>query len=87
MSQICCLNNNLISQEHFLVFKSRQKDSGNTVVTDLSKLGVVTEDQIASFLSTYYGIELIDLEQVEIPEQVLKLLSPDFVQEVSGVTL
>ncbi|MBU0691121.1 type IV-A pilus assembly ATPase PilB [bacterium] len=81
------LNNNLISQEHFLVFKSRQKDSGNSVVTDLAKLGVVSEDQIASFLSTYYGIELIDLEKVEVPEQVLKLLSPDFVQKYQVLPL
>jgi type IV pilus assembly protein PilB len=81
------LNNNLISQEHFLVFKSRQKDSGNSVITDLSKLGVVTEDQIASFLSTYYGIELIDLEKLEVPDSVLKLLSPEFVQKYQVLPL
>jgi type IV pilus assembly protein PilB len=81
------LNNNLISQEHFLVFKSRQKDSGNSVITDLSKLGVVTEDQIASFLSTYYGIELIDLEKIEVPDSVLKLLSPEFVQKYQVLPL
>ncbi len=46
------LNNNLISQETFLLFKSRQKDSGNSVVTELGKLGVLTEDQIADFLSS-----------------------------------
>jgi type IV pilus assembly protein PilB len=75
------LNNNLISQEQYLLFKSRQKDSGNSVVTDLCKLGVVTEDQIEEFLAGYYGLERMDLERVEVPEAIRKLLSPEFIQK------
>ena len=75
------LNSSLISQEQYLLFKSRQKDSGNSVVTDLCKLGVVTEDQVAQFLAGYYGLEKMDLERVEIPEAVRKLLSPEFIQK------
>ena len=75
------LNSSLISQEQYLLFKSRQKDSGNSVVTDLCKLGVVTEDQVAEFLAGYYGLEKMDLERVEIPEAVRKLLSPEFIQK------
>lgn len=75
------LNNSLLSQEQYLLFKSRQKDSGNSVVTDLCKLGVINEDQISQFLSGYYGLERIDLERVEIPETVRKLLSPEFIQK------
>ena len=74
------LNNNLLSQEQYLVFKSRQKDSGNTVVTELTKLGVIGEDQITSFLSSYYDMQKLDLEQIDIPEAVRKLLSPEFIQ-------
>ncbi|RPH95414.1 type IV-A pilus assembly ATPase PilB [candidate division KSB1 bacterium] len=75
------LNNNLLSQEQYLLFKSRQKDSGNSVVTDLCKLGVVTEDQIASFLAGYYDLQKIDLEGTDIPEAVRKMLSPEFIQK------
>jgi hypothetical protein len=75
------LNNNLLSQEQYLIFKSRQKDSGNTVLTELTKLGAVDEEQIASFLASYYDIEKIDLEKLEIPEAVRKLLSPEFIQK------
>jgi type IV pilus assembly protein PilB len=74
------LNNNLLSQEQYLVFKSRQKDSGNTVVTELSKLGVIGEEQVASFLASYYDLPRIDLEQTELPENVRKLLSTEFIQ-------
>jgi type IV pilus assembly protein PilB len=79
------LNNNLISQEQYLLFKSRQKDSGNSVVTELSKLGVVNEEQIASFLASYYDLQRIDLEGVEVPEAVRKLLSPEFIQKYQVV--
>ncbi len=74
------LNNNLLSQEQYMVFKSRQKDSGNSVVTELTKLGVITEDQMAAFLASYYDIPRLDLEQNEVPESVRKLLSPEFIQ-------
>jgi type IV pilus assembly protein PilB len=75
------LNNNLINQEQYLLFKSRQKDSGNSVVTEIAKLGVISEDQIASFLAGYYDLQKIDLEGTEIPEVVRKLLSPEFIQK------
>ncbi len=75
------LNNNLLTQEQFLLFKSRQKDSGHSVVTELAKLGVISEEQIAAFLSSYYDLQMVDLEGIEIPESVRKLLSPEFIQK------
>jgi type IV pilus assembly protein PilB len=75
------LNANQITQDNFLVFKSRQKDSGNSVVTELVKLGVVTEDQIAKFVANYYNLPLMDLETVDINDEVLHLLSPEFIQK------
>ncbi len=75
------LNANQITQDNFLVFKSRQKDSGNSVVTELVKLGVVTEDQIAKFVADYYNLPLMDLENMEVSEEVLHLLSPEFIQK------
>ncbi|HEY3296243.1 MAG TPA: type IV-A pilus assembly ATPase PilB [bacterium] len=79
------MNNSLISQEQYLLFKSRQKDSGNSVVTELCKLGVITEEQIASFLASYYDLQRMDLEGVEVPEVVRKLLSPEFVQKYQAL--
>ena len=81
------MNNNLLTQEQFLVFKSRQKDSGNSVVTELCKLGVITEDQIAAFLSSYYDLPQVDLEQTEVSDAVRKLLSPEFIQKYQTLPL
>jgi type IV pilus assembly protein PilB len=81
------LNNNLISQEQYLLFKSRQKDSGNSVVTELCKLGVISEEQIASFLASYYDLQRVDLDGIDIPETVRKLLSPEFIQKYQALPI
>jgi type IV pilus assembly protein PilB len=81
------ISNELISQEQYLIFKSRQKDSGNSVITELTKLGVISEEQIAQFISNYYSLELVDLEKHTVPEQVLKLLSKDFIQKYQVLPL
>jgi len=81
------ISNELITQEQYLIFKSRQKDSGNSVITELTKLGVISEDQIAQFVSNYYSLELVDLEKVQVPEAVLKLLSKDFIQKYQVLPL
>ncbi|MBU1707126.1 type IV-A pilus assembly ATPase PilB [bacterium] len=75
------LNSSQITQDHFLIFKSRQKDSGNTVVTELVKLGAVTEEQVSKFIASYYNLAQVDLEEMEIKEEVLRLLSPEFIQK------
>ena len=69
------------------MFKSKQKDSGNSVVTDLCKLGVITEEQISAFLGSYYELPQADLEQHDIPEAVRKLLSPEFIQKYQVIPL
>ena len=74
------ISNELISQEQFLIFKSRQKDSGNTVITELTKLGVISEDQIAQFISNYYSLELVDLEKTTGPEPVLQLITKNLIK-------
>lgn len=81
------LNNNMLDQEQYLVFKSRQKDSGNSIVTELTKLGILSEDDIAEFLSKYYDLTQVDLEQLEVPEPVLKLLSTEFIQKFQVIPL
>lgn len=81
------LNSTLLSQEQYLLFKSRQKDSGNSVVTELAKLGVTTEEQIAAFLASYYDLPRIDLEGLEIQDSVRKLLSAEFIQKYQALPI
>ncbi len=81
------LNAKLINEEQHKILLTRQKDSGNSVITDLVKMGAVTEKQVTKFLSSYFNLPVTDLNQLEIPEEVLKILSPDFVQKYSVIPL
>lgn len=81
------LNAKIISEEQHKILLTRQKDSGNSVITDLVKMGAITEKQVAKFLSTYFNLPIVDLNKLEIPEEVLKILSPDFVQKYSVIPL
>ncbi len=81
------LNAKIIDEEQHKILLTRQKDSGNSVITDLVKMGAVTEKQITKFLSTYFNLPVADMNKIEIPEEVLKILSPDFVQKYSVIPL
>ena len=81
------LNAKIITDDQYKTLLTRQKDSGNSVITDLVKMGLVTEPQITKFLASYYNLSVVDLDNVEIPPDVMKLLSPEFVQKYSVVPL
>jgi len=81
------LNAKIINDDQYKTLLTRQKDSGNSVITDLVKMGLVTEPQITKFLASYYNLPVVDLDNVEIPPDVMKLLSPEFVQKYSVVPL
>ncbi len=67
----------LISVAQLQEGQTAQKSSGGTLSAALVKLGYVTEAQIAAFLSKHYNIPTIDLEDVEIDPELLKLVPRD----------
>jgi type IV pilus assembly protein PilB len=81
------LNAKIITEDQYKTLLTRQKDSGNSVITDLVKMGLVTEPQITKFLASYYNLPVVDLNKIEIPPDVIKILSPDFVQKYSVIPL
>ncbi len=81
------LNAKIIDEKQNKILLTRQKDSGNSVITDLIKMGAVTEQQVTKFLSAYFNLPVADMNKLEIPEEVLKILSPDFVQKYSVIPL
>jgi type IV pilus assembly protein PilB len=81
------LNAKLISEDQYKGVVSRQKHSGNSVITDLAKMGALSEAQVAKFLASYYNLKVVNLDGLEIPEDVVKILSPEFVQKYSVVPL
>ena len=56
-----------------------QKISGNKLGTSLVKLGFMSEKQLVSFLSKHYGVPAIDLSEVEVDPEAIKLIPPDVV--------
>ena len=48
--------------------------SGGRLGNTLARLGYVEESQLINFLSRQYGVPSINLEEVELPEEVVKLI-------------
>lgn len=56
-----------------------QKISGTKLGTSLVKLGFISEKQLVSFLSKHYGVPAIDLSEVEVDPEAIKLIPADVV--------
>jgi len=56
-----------------------QKISGNKLGTSLVKLGYISEKNLVSFLSRHYGVPAIDLSEVQIDPEAIKMIPPDVV--------
>ncbi len=58
-----------------------QKRSGGLIGSNLIKLGFIKEEELLKFLSKQFGFPAIDLSQVEIPQDLLKLVPTEVVQK------
>ncbi len=56
-----------------------QKISGHKLGTSLVKLGYITEKNLVSFLSRHYGVPAIDLSEVQVDSEAIKMIPPDVV--------
>jgi type IV pilus assembly protein PilB len=71
----------VISPEQLQQALSEQKKSGGRLGFNLSKLGIVKEDEIAKFLSRQYNVPTVNLSDFEIDSKVVKLLPVSAVQK------
>ncbi|MFQ5916786.1 MAG: type IV-A pilus assembly ATPase PilB [Candidatus Binatia bacterium] len=51
-----------------------QKKNGTNLVQELVRLGYTNEDQLTSFLGQQFGIEMVNLESVEIQDRAFNLV-------------
>ena len=56
-----------------------QRGSGARLGHELARLGYIEESELTSFLSKQYGVPSVNLESIEIPGEVLKLVTRDVV--------
>ncbi len=65
---------NLITPEQLAQALALQKTSGGRIGSNLAKLGYISEEEIASFLSRQYGVPPADLNNVKIDPAVIKFI-------------
>jgi len=53
---------------------AQQKTSGGRIGSNLAKLGYISEEEVASFLSRQYGVPPADLSNIKIDPAVIKLI-------------
>jgi type IV pilus assembly protein PilB len=71
----------VISPDQLRQALNEQKSSGGRLGYNLSKLGIVKEDEIAKFLSKQYNVPTVNLADFEIDPKVIKLLPISAVQK------
>lgn len=64
----------LITSEQLDKALAQQKTSGGRIGSNLSKLGYISEEEIASFLSRQYGVPSTDLSNIKIDPAIIKLI-------------
>ncbi len=68
------VKSNLITDEQLKKALAQQSTSGGRLGSNLVKMGYISEEDLANFLSRQYGIPFVNLEQVEIDPNVFKLV-------------
>lgn len=68
---------NKLTPEQLKKALEEQRRSGGRLGENLVKLGFIQETELLSFLSKHYRLPSINLDAVEIPEEIISLVSPD----------
>ena len=71
------LREKIVSPAQLNEARKLQQESGENLSYTLAKLGYVEETQLVNILSSQYGIPSINLEEVEIPKDVINLVPYD----------
>jgi type IV pilus assembly protein PilB len=67
----------LISLQQLRQAQDEQKRTGQNLGATLAKLGYISDGEITNFLSAQYRVPAINLDEFEIDQEVLKLVSKD----------
>src|SRR5258707_10607149 len=67
----------LISLQQLRQAQEEQRKSGNNLGYALAKLGYISDGEITNFLSAQYRVPAINLDEYEIDQEVLRLVSRD----------
>lgn len=75
------VNSGVITTEQLQKGLELQKGSGRKLGETLVDEGITTEENIAKALSSQLGYEMVDLQDVSIDEEILKLVPPNILKK------
>ncbi len=71
----------IVTREQLNAALEKEKTNGSHLVQELVRLGFTTEEQLTQFLAKQFGIERVELADLDIPDAVFNLIPPDLVQK------
>lgn len=71
------VKNGVITPSNLNAALEEQRRAGGSIGKQLARLGFIKESDLVTFLSKEFGAATVNLLELEIPENVLKLVPPD----------
>ena len=71
----------IVTREQLNAALEKEKTNGSHLVQELVRLGFTTEEQLTQFLAKQFGIERVELTDLDIPDAVFNLITPDLIQK------
>jgi type IV pilus assembly protein PilB len=81
------VRNKLINEGQLAKALQEQKSQGGRIGACLIRLGFISEEELAGFLSRQYGVPSINLTEFEIDPTVIKLVPPEVAQKYQIVPI
>ena len=71
----------IVTREQLNAALEKEKTNGSHLVQELVRLGFTTEEQLTEFLAKQFGIERVELADLDIPDAVFNLIPPDLIRK------
>ncbi|KPK86537.1 MAG: type II secretion system protein GspE [Deltaproteobacteria bacterium SM23_61] len=81
------VSNGLISPQQLEKALQDQKLSGTKLGSALVKLGYISEKNLVSFLSRHYGVPAIDLNEIQIDADAMKMIPADVIFKYQAIPI
>ncbi len=78
---------NLITAEQLQKALEEQKKHGGRLGTHLTRLGFINEEELTKFLSRQYGVPAVNLKEIEIDPEIIKLLPKEMAKKYSVIPI
>ncbi|MGH2667634.1 MAG: type IV-A pilus assembly ATPase PilB [bacterium] len=75
------VKDNLLTEEQAQKAAAEQRRTGERLTTVLRRLDILPEEQLLDFLGRKYGIPVINLQRVEVPDEVTRLIKKEIVHK------